>query len=485
MGPTGDMDPRELRRAGHEVFDWIASYVENVDEHDVLPRIQPGDVTAKLPASPPAQGEPIDDILRDFREILVPGMTHWNHPGFHGYFANTGSGPGILAEALSATLNANAMVWRSAPAATELEGVACDWVRQLMGLPEGFEGHINDTASVSTLVALAAARHRATQGEVRTKGLAGLPRLRMYCSEEAHSSVEKAAIILGLGQEGCRKIPVDDEFVLRADLLEQAIEEDRANGWVPMAIVATFGTTSTTSMDPVAACADLAERHGMWLHVDAAYGGGMALVPEYRHLLAGCERADSFVVNPHKWFFVPVDCSVLLCREHEAIREALSLVPAYLMTAEHGVARNLMDYGPALGRRFRALKLWMVLRYFGAEGMADRVRHHVQLSQEFCRWVDEAADWERLAPAPMSTVLYRHRPAGMDDEGRIAAHNEAIMHRVNATGRAFISQTRLGDRYTLRMSVGNLRTELSHLDRLWRLLREAADAVAAEQATSA
>jgi aromatic-L-amino-acid decarboxylase len=361
--PYGDMPPEEFRRHAYAVVDWMADYLANVGEYPVLAQVQPGEVAARLPASAPQSGEGVQEILRDFRDVVVPGVTHWNHPDFFAYFAITGSGPGILGEMLSAALNTNAMLWRTGPAQTELEERTLDWLRQLMGLPEGFHGTIQDTASISTLVAIAAAREAAGLG-VREEGMSGrdLPRLRVYASQEVHSSIDKAGITLGIGMAGTRKIATDDEFRMDPAALEAAIVEDRAAGVHPLCVVATVGTTSTTSIDPVAAIADVCERHGVWLHVDAAYGGSAALVPELRHVLDGAERADSLVVNPHKWMFVPVDCSVLYSRRPEIIRRAFSLVPEYLITPEGASVTNLMDYGPALGKRFRALKLWMVLR---------------------------------------------------------------------------------------------------------------------------
>ncbi len=475
-GSAVDLSPEELRRYAHEVSDWIADFIAGVESYPVLPDLKPGELSRGLSLAGPEHGDSMDEILADFREIIVPGCTQWNHPGFHAYFSNTGSGPGILAEALTAALNVNGMVWRTGPAVTEVELRACDWLRQWLALPEDFVGHIEDTASVSTLSALAAARHRGTEGRVRSEGLGALPPLRVYCSEEAHSSVQRAVVLLGMGLDHCRTIEVDRDFRMNPEALEEAIREDRRRGRLPIAVVATAGTTSTTSVDPIPAIADLCEREGLWLHVDAAYGGPMAIVPEYRWVLEGADRADSLVVNPHKWLFVPMDCSVLFCRHMNILREALSLVPPYLMTPEDDVARNLMDYGPALGRRFRGLKLWFVLRWYGLERLQNLLRKHVALAATFADWIDDAEDWERVAPTPMSTVLFRHRPAGLKDESVLREHNEGILTRVNAAGSSFTSHTevRRGDRtiYALRMAVGNARTELRHLESFWKTLRE-------------
>jgi aromatic-L-amino-acid/L-tryptophan decarboxylase len=473
-----DMHPDELRRHGHAVADWVADFLAGIEERPVFPKVTPGEVLAQLSAHAPEDGEPMEEILADVDRILLPAMTHWNHPGFHAYFANTGSGPGILAETMIAAINDNAMLWRTGPAATELELRVCDWIRQMIGLPAGFEGHIEDTASTSTLVALAAARHRATAGAVRDRGLAGGPVLRVYCSEEAHSSVERAAIVLGLGTEGCRRIDTDAQFRMRPELLAAAIGEDRARGIVPMAVVATAGTTSTTSVDPVAAIAAVCERVDLWLHVDAAYGGSMAVSERFRWVLDGCDRAHSLVINPHKWLFVPMDCSVLLTREPSALRAAFSLVPPYLMTPEDGIARNLMDYGVALGRRFRALKLWFVLRWFGRRRLAALIERHVELATRFAGWVEDDPHWEVLAPAPMSTVLFRHVPRPGMGEEELKAHNQTILERINEDGRSFLSHTELRagtqKRYALRLAIGNARTLEQHVGAAWDRLRAAA-----------
>ncbi|HET6205050.1 MAG TPA: pyridoxal-dependent decarboxylase [Planctomycetota bacterium] len=469
--PRPDLDGAEFRRHGRRVVEWIADYLENAERHPVLSRLRPGDLRRALPEEAPAKGEDLGAILDDFERLVVPAATHWNHPAFFGYFATSAPAPGVIGEMLCAALNQQAMLWRTSPAATELEEVALGWLRRLIGLPEGFEGVIYDTASIGTLHALAAARE-ASGLDVRRRGMAGradLPRLRVYASEEAHSSVDKAAILLGLGQESLRKVPTDDAFRMRADLLAEAIEEDRAAGWRPLAIVATVGTTSTTSVDPVPAIAAIGERERLWLHVDAAYAGAAGAVPEWRGMLEGCDRADSLVLNPHKWLFVPFDCSALYCRRMDAVRAAFSLTPEYLRTAER--ARNLMDTGVQLGRRFRALKLWMTLRAFGAEGIAERLREHGRLARLFASWVDGDPGFERLAPVPFSVVCFRAKPAGVSEEGALDALNGRLLDAVNASGEAFLSSTRIRGRLALRLAIGHVRTEERHVARAWDLLR--------------
>jgi len=438
----------------------------------VLAQVSPGEIAAMLPAHPPQHGESLEAILADVDRVVVPGLTHWNHPAFMAYFGITGSPPGILGETIAAALNVNAMLWRTSPAATELEQVTLRWAAELLGLPVGWFGQITDTASSSTLWALAGAREAAGL-DVRTRGMAGradLPPLRVYTSEEAHSSVEKACITLGLGQEGLVKVATDAQYRMRADALREAIAADVAAGRRPIAAVATVGTTSSTSIDPVPAVADVCAEHGMWLHVDAAYGGAAAVVPELRGVVDGCDRADSLVVNPHKWLLTPIDCSLLYTSRPDVLRAAFSVVPEYLRSSEDDVV-NLMDYGVALGRRFRALKLWMVLRAYGADGLAAVVRGHVELAHRLEAAIRAERDWELLAPVPFSTVCFRHHPAGVDDEAELRAHNEAIVERVNSTGRAFISHTQLKGRYALRVAIGNAATTAEHVDRVWALLR--------------
>lgn len=470
--PFGDMPPEEFGRHAAEVVEWIEGYLRDVGEYPTLSPARPGDLSAQLPAEGPDQGEGFDAILADFRDQVLPGITHWNHPAFHGYFANSASGPGILGEMLTAALNVNAMVWRSSPAATELEERTLDWLRQWLGLPDAFPGTINDTASHSTLYALAAARASAMP-RVAEEGLAGGPQGCIYTSAESHSSVDKAALTLGLGRRGIRRIPVDDQFRMRPDALREAIQTDLEAGRCPIAIVATLGTTSTTAIDPVAEIAQIAREFGVWLHVDAAYGGPLALIADYADQFSGWEHADSIVVNPHKWLFTPMDCSILYCRRPDQLRAAFSLVPEYLKTGEGDGVTNLMDYGVALGRRFRSLKLWFVLRYFGRDGIRARLEHHVALAREWQSWVEAEPEWEMAAPNVMATPIYRFAPAGVALADANAL-NLAIMEAVNRSGVAFLSHTAVDGRIALRTSIGNIRTQREHLERTWQQLREQA-----------
>jgi aromatic-L-amino-acid decarboxylase len=475
----GDIPPERFVEYGKRLVEWVGEYLANPERYPVVSRAKPGDIAAALPVSPPQAGESLDDIIADFEGVIVPGITHWNHPGFFAYFAVSASAPGILAELLTAALNVNAMLWKTSPAATELEDRALDWLRQMLGLGDGWSGHINDTASISTMLALAAARE-AVGLDVRERGMAGrgdLPPLRVYCSEHAHSSVDKGAITLGIGHENVVHIPCDAQFRMRPDALRAAMLADVARGMRPMAVVATVGTTSTTSIDPVRAIAGVIRQVESearpWLHIDGAYGGTAAIVPELRHVLDGAELADSIVVNPHKWLFTPIDCSALYVRQPDVLRRAFSLVPEYLVTREQHEVVNLMDYGVQLGRRFRALKLWMVIRAFGADGLAARIRHHCELARAFASWVEEEPGWKLMAPVPFSLVCFRYAPSGTDEKEQETL-NARILERVNASGRAFLSHTKLNGTYTLRLAIGNIRTEKRHVADAWALLKDAA-----------
>lgn len=475
----GDMSEDDFRLYGRELIEWIGRHFERLEEYPVLAQIQPGDLKRRLPVSPPDSGEEMSEILSDVERLILPAVTHWNHPSFFAYFATSSSAPGVFGELLSAVFDVKAMLWRTSPASTELEEVALSWLRQLLSLPEEFEGIIYDTASVGSFHAIAAARENLDL-RIREEGMSGrrdLPLLRVYASEQSHSSIEKAVIALGLGQRALRKIPTDAQFRMDASALARAIEEDEREGALPFCVVATLGTTSTTSLDPVAEISDVCERKRLWLHVDAAYAGSAAVVPEMREMFSGWERADSIVVNPHKWLFTPFDLSVLYTRRMDLLRRAFSLVPEYLRTPEDAFVRHGSDYGIQLGRRFRALKLWMTLRYFGRDGLAARLREHCRLARLFAFWVEEADGWETLAPVPFSVVCFRALPetaGGTDDEraSRLDAFNESLMNSVNATGEIFISHTRLNDAFALRLAVGNIRTTEKHVRRAWMLLNE-------------
>jgi aromatic-L-amino-acid decarboxylase len=477
--PGGDMPPEEFRRLAHEVVDWMADYLRDVEDLPVFPNVRPGFLREALPDRPPRAAEPMEEALDDFRRLVVPGITHWNHPSFHGYFSITGSGPGVLGEMLASILNVNAMVWRSSPAATELEEHVLAWLGQMLGLPGTFMGTINDTASHSTLYALAAAREAAAP-ERSGPGLAGGPPLRCYASTEAHSSVDKAVLTLGMGRDGMRRIPTNGRLEMDVSALERAIRQDREEGRTPAAVVATIGTTSTTSVDPVGAIAAFCKAEGIWLHVDAAYGGPLGLLPELHDLFAGWEDADSIVVNPHKWLFTPVDCSVLYCRRPDMLRAAFSLTPEYLKTGEGEEVTNLMDYGTALGRRFRSLKLWFVIRYFGVDGLRQRLREHLAMAGEWVAGLEGEPGWVLAAPCPMATPVFRYVPDGMES-AEVDDLNQAIMDRVNRSGVAFLSHTRVHQRLAMRLSIGNLKTSRSHLARTWEALKASAAAEMAKR----
>lgn len=464
----GDMSGQDPRTQLLAAVHWVLDYLETVRTLPVLARVRPGEVEAALPGHPPAAPEPMGRILEDIDRIVVPAVTHWNHPRFFGYFAITGSAPGIAGELVAAALNVNAMLWRTSPAATELEAVATGWLARMLGLPDRF-GTINDTASSSTLYALAAARH-ACAPETRTGGLER-GRMAVYASQEAHSSVDKAVATLGIGLDYLRKVPTDSQFRMDPAALEGSIERDEALGIRPMAVVATVGTTSTTSVDPLPAIADVCERHGAWLHADAAYAGIAGVVPELRWVLEGAGRTDSLVVNPHKWLFVPIDCSVLYLRDPQVTREAFSVVPVYLETTEE--ARNLMDYGIALGRRFRALKLWMVMRSMGTDGIAAAIREHVRLAGLLAGWIEQSPEFRLLAPAPLSVVNFRFAPPGAAEQ-ELDRLNAALVEAINESGEAFVTSTRIRGRLAVHVAVGNLGTTEDDVRALWDLVRKLA-----------
>lgn len=464
------MSPDEFRKAAHEHADWIAEYFDRVRDFAVSPATRPGDVAALLPSTAPEHGEPIATILEDFQSKIFPALTLWNHPRFFAWYPSSATPPSVLAEFLAAAVNVNGMLWKSSPGATELEQTVLKWLRQWLALDDTFFGIIYDTASVGVLHAIGAAREWADP-ECRTKGMRG--NLTVYISDHTHSSSEKAAIMLGFGQQNVRKIPVDAQFRMRADLLSQQIEADIAQGKRPCCIVASVGSTSTSAIDPVPEIADIAEKHGAWLHADAAYAGSTAIVPEMRHILNGVERAQSLVVNPHKSLFVGSDCSVLYTRYPDILRRASSLSAEYLRTAEDDRVVNFMDYGIQLGRRFRALKLWYVFRYYGHQGIIAMLRESLRLAQLLKRLIESDPDFELSAPVPFGLVCFRYR-----DSDEV---NQRLLSELNATGKAFLSHTVLNGKFVLRCAIGNFQTTEQDLRETWDLIRETARRVVAAE----
>jgi aromatic-L-amino-acid decarboxylase len=496
LGKFGDMPSGDFRKFGYQIIDQLADYFDEMEKYPVLSQVEPDWLKNNLPASAPETGEDFGDILGDVDKLIMPAVTHWNHPNFHGLFSTSTSSVGVFGEMFAAAFDMKAMLWRTSPASTELEDAVLDWLRQMMDLPEHFEGIIYDTASVSTMHAIAAAREKANL-RIRDEGMSGrddVPLMRVYCSEHVHSSIDKGVITLGLGLRSLRKIECNDRFEMIPEKLAEAIDEDIEAGFLPICVIPTVGTTSTSSVDPVDAIADICEKYGVWLHVDTAYAGSTAIVPEFRHhftgrsenphsalrtpQLNGWERADSIVVNPHKWLFTPFDLSVLYCKDLSVLKEAFSLVAEYLKTTDEQTVKNGMDYGIQLGRRFRALKLWFVIRYFGREGLIERLREHCRLARLFASWVEASDKWELMAPVPFALVCFRavgtspHDSKGVTSNDELDTLNERIMNEINASGEAYLSHTKLNGKYTIRLSVGSIRVEERHLRKVWNLLNE-------------
>jgi len=471
------MDSSEFRRHAHDLVDWMADYLDSIEDRPVRAQVGPGEVAARLPANGPDTGEAMQEIIEDFRATILPGMTHWQHPMFMGYFPANSSGPSVLAEMLTATLGAQCMSWETSPAAAELEGRVMDWLRQWLGLPEAFEGVIQDTASTATLCALLSARERASDFAINARGFAG-ERFAVYCSAEAHSSIEKDVRIAGLGSAALRKIPVDADFAMRPQALAEQIEADLAEGVTPLCVIAALGTTSSTAIDPFDAIGEICARHGVWLHVDAAYAGTALLLPEFRWMLGSAEHVDSFVVNPHKWMATNFDCSAYFVRDAEALVRTFEIQPEYLKTRADTQVRNYRDWGIQLGRRFRALKLWFVMRSFGLQGLQAMLRSHIELGQWLAAQVDAHPDYERLAPAPLNCVCFRWLPPGHEDEQTIERANRRLLAKIQDSGRLYLTHTRLAGRYAIRVVPGQTRVEHRHVGAAWRLLTETAASLA-------
>ena len=487
----GDIPAEEFRRWLREVADWIADYRENIGEQRIAPNDKPGAILARLERSAPETAASLDEIFADVEQLIVPGIAHWAHPQFMSYFGCTTTSPGILAEMVTGALNVNAMTWRTSPAATELETLVLDWLRQWLGLPEKFRGVVYDTASTSTMHALASAREEAAPN-TRKLGLSGrdLPVFRVYASEQAHSSVEKGAIAIGIGEDNVRRVPTDAEFRMDVSALREMIAWDLRNGFKSLAVVATVGTTSTASVDPVVEIAQVCREHKMWLHIDGAYGAGLALLPECKWVTAGWAEADSIVINPHKMLFVPLDFSALYMRDIGRLRRLFALAPEHLHLRDPiGAEINYMDYGVQLGRRFRALKAWVVWRAFGREGLAARIRDHLRLARLFADWVREDYRFEISAPVSMGVVCFRWvgPVAGVVDAGpgsptpattgKIDKLNSEIVERINDSGRAYLTQTKLHGRTVMRIGLGNILTTERHLRNVWDMIRKTAEGV--------
>ncbi|MEN8006042.1 MAG: pyridoxal-dependent decarboxylase [Candidatus Krumholzibacteriota bacterium] len=470
------MNSEEFRRHGHDVVDWIADYLEHADRFPVMSRCRPGDIKALIPDHAPEAGEPMEIILEDFRRDILPGVTHWNHPRFFAYFPANNSAPSILGEMLSAGLGVNAMLWQTSPAATELEEKVMDWLGEMIGLPEGFHGVIQDTASTATMGALVCAREKATAFAVNAAGpagLAGAGALRIYASREAHSSVLKGAKIAGFGAENLVTVEIDGNRAMDPADLGAKISADLDAGFIPCCVVATVGTTGCTAIDPLATIGPVAAKHGLWLHVDAALAGSAAILPEMRWILDGVEHADSLVFNPHKWLLTNFDCSAYFVRDPDHLERTMSIHPEYLKTGRDREVNNFMDWGIPLGRRFRALKLWFVLRSYGAARLREIIAGHIALAREFGEWIDAAPAWERMAPVPVNTVCFRWKPPGMDEEALNAANAE-LVDRVNADGTIYLTHTKLDDVFTIRLAVGQRATEREHVVTAWETLQKLA-----------
>ena len=473
------MDSEEFRRHAHAVADWVADYLRDVAQRPIVPAAAPGAVRRSLPPHPPRDGEPFEELLRDFDQLILPGMTHWQHPGWFGYFPANSSPPSILAEMLTAGLGAQCMSWQTSPAATELEQHVMSWMGEMLGLPAGFTGVIQDTASTATLVALLTARERATDFAAGTRGLAqaGVAPLTAYASAEAHSSVAKAVKMAGYGVDQLRAIETDSQFAMCPDRLAEAIVADRAAGLRPACVVATVGTTSSTAVDPLQQIGEICRREAVWLHVDASYAGVAALLPERRWIFDGVGLADSLVVNPHKWLLTNFDCSTYFVRDVPALLRTFQADPEYLRTAHADEVVNFRDWGVQLGRRFRALKLWFVIRSYGIEGLQAVLRKHIDLAAAFRRWVEAAEDFEVVAPSPFGLVCFRWKPSGIADPAELDRLNRDLLGLVNREGSVYLTHTALGGRFVLRMAIGQWQTERADVERAWEIVRASAHAL--------
>ncbi|MEQ8333528.1 pyridoxal-dependent decarboxylase [Nisaea sp.] len=474
------MSPEEFRRHAHDLVDWMADYMEAVEEFPVRAQTAPGEIAAKLPETPPEAGEPMERIFQDFKSDVMPGITHWQHPRFFAYFPANSSPPSVLAEMLTATLGAQCMLWQTSPAATEMETRVLDWLRQMTGLPEGLTGVIQDSASGAILCALLTAREKVTNWNTNERGLGQQPVLTVYTSNQTHSATEKNVKIIGLGRENLRLIDVDENFALRPDVLEARIKADKAAGCVPTCVVASIGATGVGAVDPLRAIGEICERHGIFLHVDAAWAGTAWLLPEQRWMLDGIEYADSLVFNPHKWMLTNFDCAAHFVRDPDALVRTLSILPEFLKSREQGAVIDYRDWSVPLGRRFRALKLWMVIRSYGVEGLRRIIRKHIDLAAELEGWIANEPDFEIVAPRSLALINFRYHPAGMDDPEALDRLNAILLERINDDGRIYLTQNKVRGRAAIRFSIGQTGTEQRHVCEGWEVVTEIARSLETE-----
>jgi len=463
------MDP-DFRAHAHEIVDWIADYLEEIERFPVASQVHPGDILNRLPGAPPDHGEPFDAILKDFESIIVPGMTHWQHPSFFAYFPANSSPPSLYAEMLTAALGAQCMSWVTSPSAAELEERMMQWLRDMWGLPREWDGVIQDTASTATLCSILTAREVRSKNAINRRGFSSKDRFTVYCSAEAHSSIEKAVRIAGIGRENLRKIGVDDNFAMRPELLEEAIRRDADAGYTPLCVVDALGTTGSTAVDPLERIGAIARRHGLWLHVDAAFAGTALVLPEYRHLLNGIDCADTMVINPHKWMFTNFDCSAYFVKDPDALVGTFEILPEYLKTHERSEVNNYRDWGIQLGRRFRALKLWFVIRTYGVEGIRAKVREHIRIASELAENIRNEKDFDILAPVWCNVICFRYHPAGVSEGEQLNALNMSLMERLNASGKLYISHTKLDGKVALRLVLGQSNVEERHASAAWQMI---------------
>lgn len=468
------MTTEEFKKQAHQFVDWMAEYFETVEKFPVKAKVNPGEILEKLPLNPPAEAESMDEIFHDFRQTILPGMTHWQSPNFFAYFPANSSYPSVLAEMLTATLGAQCMIWETSPAAAELEERVMNWLIQMMGLPQEFEGVIQDTASTATLTALLTAREKASEFQINENGFKGNEKFRIYCSTETHSSVEKAVKIAGFGRNSLVKIDVDEDFKIKPGLLQEAINRDIEQGFRPLCIIATIGTTSTTAIDPLEEIVQISSKYKIWLHVDAALAGSALILPEFRWMINGIDKVDSFVFNPHKWLFTNFDCSAYFVRDAELLIKTLEILPEYLKTQSRGKVNDYRDWGVPLGRRFRALKLWFVIRNFGLKGLQEILRHHLQLSQQLKENIIKSDDFEIMAPVPLNTICFRYHPSGINDTTELNKMNEALMHQLNESGKVYFTHTRLNGNYVIRFVIGQTNVTEKHIKNAWEMIKETA-----------